>query len=245
MVLIVSLLLSRGALLLQIFHSKKMFFQFFLSAICICTIWISSNWAISKHMVLDACLGYFLVPLLSSFLGWLIFHEKPDAYRIIAIILGIVAVIWLGMQLSRFPWVSLFIVFSFSFYGLVRKKVTVDTLTAMVYETGILFPFALIYWIWLQYHDRNSINMFTAETYILLIGAGIVTALPLFFYATAVKRLTLASIGFLLYITPSLQFLIAVFIFHESIKIPKLIGFIIIWMALIVFSIGVVKKNRQ
>ena len=245
LVLGIALFLKSRATLKQIFHARKLFLLFVLSAFLISIHWFSSTWAIVHDRVVDASLGYFLVPLISVLLGWIILHEKPNAFGLTAIILGILSVIWYLIEIRELPWVSLVIAFSFGFYGLVRKKIHVDSLTALVFETGILLPLGLSYWIWLELHNRSAMTFSDIPTSSLLILSGLVTAVPLFLFASATKRLTLTAVGFMLYIVPSMNFYIAIFVFHEPISITKLIAFAITWLAIFVYSIGVIRDNRK
>ncbi|MCX8472360.1 MAG: EamA family transporter RarD [Sediminibacterium sp.] len=226
-------------------NNIKSFSIFVLSGILICSHWFLFNHAVSNNLVIEASLGYFLTPLISCFLGWLFLKEKPDYFRQIAILLGLIAVFWLVLKLNKIPWLSLLIALSFGFYGFVKKKTTTDSLTALVIESGFLLPFFLIYWIWLGYHHQSAMNFHDMKTFILLIIAGFLTASPLFLYASAFKHLSLTAVGFMLYLTPTIQFLCAVFILKEPLDVSKFIGFAITWVALIVFSIGALQKKKH
>ena len=245
LVLGISLLLKSRSTLKQIFHSRKLFLLFVLTAFLISIHWFSGTWAFTHDRVVDASLGFFLVPLISVFLGWIFLHEKPNAFGFIAIILGVISVIWYLIEIGELPILSLVLALSFGFYGLVRKQIHVDSLTALVFETGILLPFALSYWLWLEIHNRSAMTFSDFHTSSLLILSGLITAIPMILFASATKRLTLTAIGFVLYIVPSMQFFVAIFVFHEPMNITKLIAFAITWLAILVYSIGVLRDNRK
>lgn len=225
--------------------NKKFSLSFVLSGILIASHWLLFNFAISSRAVIDASLGYFLMPLINSLLGWIFFKEKPDNFQRIAILLGILAFAWLVFKLNKIPWLSLSIALTFAFYGLVKKKNSIEPLIALINETTFLMPFCLIYWIWLGYHHQSAMNFYDLKMFFILIFLGLWTVLPLLLFASSTKYLTLTALGFMLYISKSMQFLIAVFILKEPLDTTKLIAFIIIWIALIIFSIGAFKNNKH
>ncbi|MDI9338813.1 MAG: EamA family transporter RarD [Alphaproteobacteria bacterium] len=238
-------IMSHRQILIKAIRSKIVMKRLVISAVLIFCHWLNFNWLVEQHRVVDASLGYFLFPLLSAFLGMVFLKEKQNAFSITAIFLACFAVVWLFFKIDHFPLLSLTLGLSFALYGLARKQVPVDSLTALVIETGMLMPLAFPYWLWLEFHHQSAIVLNDLPTSFLLICAGLLTATPLFCFAAAAKRLTLTTVGFMLYITSSLQFLIAIFYLKEPLSIHKLIAFIIIWCALAIYSFGAFRYNSK
>ena len=237
------LIMSRKKLIIQALRTKNTVFCLIISTILIFSHWLNFNWLVVQHRVIDTSLGYFLFPLLSAFLGIIILKEKQNIFTIIALILACISLIWVFINSGQFPFLSFTLGLSFALYGLVRKQVKVDSLTALFIETGLLMPFAFIYWIWLEFQNKSAFNLNDLPTCLLLICAGLVTATPLIFFAAATKRLTLTSVGFMLYINSTLQFIIAIFYLKEPFDVHKLVAFVIVWCALAIYSFGTFSQH--
>lgn len=209
-----------------------------LSAVLITINWLTFIWAVANEHVLESSFGYFLTPLVSVLLAHLVLGEQLDRYRIIACALAMIGVLWQVISLQLLPWVSLTVAISFGLYGLVRKKADVDSLTGLTIETGILLPFALVYFGWLLWQGESQLLSVDRTTTVLLITSGAVTALPLLLFAAAAKKLSLIAMGFMMYINPSIQFLIGVYLLEEPFSVHQIISFCFIWAALVIFSVG-------
>lgn len=205
-----------------------------------CAVFIALNWgvyiyAVETRHVLQASLGYFLTPLVNVGLGMLVLRETISRLQIVAVALATIAILYQFFLLGLVPWITLVLAFSFGTYGLLRKQVELDGLSGLFVETLLLLPVGLLALGWLgsagQSHFSDSATI-TA----LLISSGIVTAIPLLFFAGAARRLRLATVGFLMYINPTLQFFIALFVFDEAMSGQKLLSFVMIWIALALYS---------
>ncbi len=214
----------------------------FISSLLVSFNWLIYIWSVAQSRVLESSLGYFLTPLVSVFLARVFLKEQLNKSRQIAIILAVIGIIWLIVKLGYLPWISLALAISFGLYGLARKQLEVDTLTGLTIETGILLPFALCFWVYLIVNDNSMFYNSGRNLTLLLMLSGIVTAFPLLLFASAAKKLSLSALGFMMYINPTLQFLIAVFILDETFDKNQLIGFCFIWCALMIFTVGSVKK---
>lgn len=197
--------------------------------------WLMYVWGVNAGFIVETSLGYFINPLLSVLLGVVFLRERLRPMQWIPVIIAAIGVIYLTSVYGRLPWIALTLAFSFGFYGLVKKLAPLGSLYGLTLETGIVFPIALIYLIIVQLngtgaflHDGTTIDLF-------LLGAGIVTTIPLLMFASAAKEIPLSMIGILQYFAPTLQFLIGVFIYKEPFDRSHLIGFGIVWVALIVF----------
>lgn len=211
--------------------------------IAVAAVLIAGNWglyiyAVNNDHVADAALGYFINPLVSVLLGVLVLRERLRLLQWVAVGMAGVAVVILTVALGTPPVVSLALAFSFGLYGLMKKKVTLSPLQSLTAETLVLAPVGVLYLAWLQIQGTNT--MFQGGHgvghVLLLITAGVVTALPLLCFARAAHELSLTTLGMIQYITPVLQMLWAVFVVHEHIEPARWIGFGLIWVAVIIFT---------
>ena len=216
-----------------------------------CAVFIALNWgiyiyAVETRHVLQACLGYFLTPLVNVAMGLLILGERISRLQAAAVGLAAVAILYQLFLLGELPWITLVLAFSFGTYGLMRKKVELDGLSGLFVETLLLLPLGLLTLAWLS---SQGLSHFSDSTYsaLLLASSGAVTAIPLLAFAGAARRLKLSTVGFLMYINPTIQFLIALYIFHEPLSTAKLVSFVMIWGALAIYSWSawVGRSNRE
>lgn len=205
-----------------------------------CAVFIALNWgvyiyAVETRHVLQASLGYFLTPLVNVAMGLLILGERISRLQVIAVALAAVAILYQFVLLGELPWITLVLAFSFGTYGLLRKKVELDGLSGLFVETLLLLPLGLLTLAWLS---SEGLSHFGGTSYstLLLLSSGAVTAIPLLAFAGAARRLKLSTVGFLMYINPTIQFLIALFVFHEPLSTAKLVSFSMIWVALGIYS---------
>lgn len=205
-----------------------------------CAVFIALNWgvyiyAVETRHVLQASLGYFLTPLVNVGLGMLVLRETISRLQVVAVVLATLAILYQLFLLGVVPWISLVLAFSFGTYGLMRKRVELDGLSGLFVETLLLLPVGLLALGWLGSAGQSHFSDSTIVT-LLLISSGIVTAIPLLLFAGAARRLRLATVGFLMYINPTLQFFIALFVFDEPMTGEKLLSFAMIWVALGLYS---------
>ncbi|HET8802852.1 MAG TPA: EamA family transporter RarD [Marinobacter sp.] len=205
-----------------------------------CAVFIAINWgvyiyAVETRHVLQASLGYFLTPLVNVGLGMLVLRETITRLQVLAVALATLAILYQLFLLGVVPWITLVLAFSFGTYGLMRKQVALDGLSGLFVETLLLLPLSLLT---LGVLSAAGASHFGNDlpVALLLISSGIVTAIPLLAFAGAARRLRLATVGFLMYINPTLQFLIALFVFDEPLSGEKLLSFAMIWVALGIYS---------
>ncbi|MBZ0335576.1 EamA family transporter RarD [Marinobacter sp. AL4B] len=205
-----------------------------------CAIFIALNWgiyiyAVETRQVMQASLGYFLTPLVNVAMGLLILGERISRLQVAAVALAAVAIVYQIVLLGVLPWITLALAFSFGTYGLMRKKVDLDGLSGLFVETLLLLPLGLLALAWLSAQELSHLTD-SSRSALLLMSSGIVTAIPLLAFAGAARRLRLSTVGFLMYINPTLQFLIAIYVFQEPLGTEKLISFVMIWVALAIYS---------
>lgn len=211
-----------------------------LGSVLGCALLIALNWglyiyAVESRQVLQASLGYFMTPLVNVALGMLVLRETMHRLQAAAVGLATLAILIQLLLLGELPWISLGLAFSFGTYGLLRKQVPLDGLSGLFVETLLLLPLALLAITWLVQVDMSHF-LGDTRTSLLLIASGVITALPLLAFAGAARRLRLATLGFLMYINPTIQFAIALAVFGEPLSAVELATFGLIWTALALYS---------
>ncbi|MEQ9314609.1 MAG: EamA family transporter RarD [Henriciella sp.] len=225
--------------------TRRRIFYLSISAALIAVNWLVYIWAVSEERVTEASLGYFINPLVSVLLGMVFFSEKLRPAQWIAIAVATIGVAILTWDLGRLPWVALVLCFSFATYGAVRKKITVDGRVGFAIETALLFPIVLIWLVWFQTTPEGSWLGDRPIDAVILPLAGPITAIPLILFAVGAKRLKISTIGMMQYIAPTLQFLLAIFVFREPFGAVTAVAFSFIWAALAVFTIDSVVGDRK
>ncbi len=235
--LLILLLLRRDWKWLQVVRQPRVFFSFVLSALLLSANWLVYIWSVMNHHVIEASLGYFINPLVNIVLGYLILKERMRPLQWAAIGVAALGVAWLTWQAGTVPWIALFLALSFGGYGLLRKTAALGPLEGLSFETIVLFPLAAGYVIWLTVQGQNVfINTASDSTRWLLIMAGPLTAIPLLLFATGARKIPLSILGLLQYLSPTLQFLLGVWLFKEAFTADRLVGFVLIWSALVLFA---------
>jgi chloramphenicol-sensitive protein RarD len=210
---------------------------------------IGGNWfvyiyAVNHNHIVESSLGYYINPLVSILLGMIFLRERPGKIQIIAFLLAFAGVAWLTIHLGRLPWISLVLAFTFAFYALLRKIANLESLPGLFLETLFLSPFALFY---LWFVNQQGTGMFLHHSLLtdaLLILGGPVTALPLFWFGKAATRIPLSTIGFIQYLSPTLQLLIGLFVYNEPFSPLMLVSFGLVWAGLILFTFSLVREYR-
>lgn len=244
MLLIIVVMKRTGALignLKSLFFEKKNFLAVLASSLLISANWLIYIWAVNNNHVVEASLGYYINPLVSVLLGVVVLKEKLNYWQLISFGVALIGVGLLTFQYGHFPWIALSLAFSFGIYGLTKKMGSYDSVLGLAYETMFVAPLALIYIFFAGVKGTEAFGTQNSTVTLLLIGAGVVTAIPLLCFAQGAKRISLTMIGFLQYIAPSIMLLLGVFLYHEEFSKTRLFSFMLIWMALIIFSISKTK----
>jgi len=213
-----------------------------LLTLCVTAVLISSNWfvfvlSVDHGQVLQASLGYFINPLISVLLGVLFLGERLRPLQIASVALAVAGVLILTYHLGSPPWISLVLGITFGLYGLLRKILPVDSLTGLSVETIILFPAASGYLLYLGATGRGAFSSSAVADAVLLPMSGVITVIPLLFFSASARRVRLATVGFMQYLTPTIHFLLAVLAFGESFTRAHLASFACIWVGLALYSI--------
>jgi chloramphenicol-sensitive protein RarD len=198
--------------------------------------WLLYIWAVNNDHVLDTSLGYYINPLVNVLLGFVFLRERLRPLQLVAIGLAALGVINSVVAHGQLPWISLALAVSFGLYGLLRKVASVESLPGLFLETLVLGPFALAYILWLQAHGASALFHQGMRVDLLLMGAGVATAMPLIGFAYGARRLRLTTVGLLQYLAPSIAFLLGVFVYKEPFNISHLTTFALIWSGLAVYT---------
>ncbi|WP_320052517.1 EamA family transporter RarD [uncultured Acetobacteroides sp.] len=220
----------------QAFTSIRSLLTISVAAILISVNWLIYIWAVNNNHIVEASLGYYINPLLTILLGVVVLHERSDVWQIVAIALAFVGVALLTYQFGEVPWVAVSLAVSFALYGLVKKLSKLSPLTGLAAETMMVTPLALGY---LYMQVSGTVNNYSSISYgmsIMILLTGVVTSIPLLLFAQGAKRVSLTTMGFVQYLSPSLSLLIGIFIYKEPFTLAYQISFGLIWVALAIYS---------
>jgi chloramphenicol-sensitive protein RarD len=235
--LCVMLVLWRWGWLRDLVRQPRVLLTFGVSALLLSVNWSVYVWAVQNAHVIDASLGYFILPLVNVAFGYIFLKERPRRVQWLAVALAAAGVIWLAAQAGRLPWIALVLAASFGIYGLLRKLAPLGALEGLTLETLLLSPFAIGLLAWWASHGQGALVQADAQTMGWLLLAGPLTAIPLLLFAAGARRIPMATLGILQYISPSLQMLEGVWLYDEVLAPARAVGFCLIWIALIVYSV--------
>ena len=215
-----------------------------LSALCITVNWFIYIWAVQNERIFEASLGYYINPLMYVFVGVLFFGEKLRSLQLAAVVFAGAGVLVLTISGSTFPWVAITLAVFFTAYGVIRKRVVIGAMPGLFVETALLFPFAMIWMVWLIVAGQASFGTQDMSLALLLLAAGPITVVPLLLFAVAARRLPLTTVGFMQFLAPTLQFLIGIY-YGEELTTAHKICFGLIWIAVVLFSTDAIRSNRN
>ncbi|MDL2357104.1 MAG: EamA family transporter RarD [Pseudomonadota bacterium] len=228
-----------------VLRQPRVIASFVASAVLLSANWLVYIWAVNNGHVIEASLGYFINPLVNIMFGYLLLKERLRAGQWAAIGIAALGVAWLTWQAGTVPWIALILASTFGAYGLMRKTAKLGALEGLSFETMVLFPLALGYVIWLSLHGENSFANSGVQTRALLVAAGPITAIPLLLFASGARKIPLSVLGLLQYISPTIQFLLGVWLFHEAFTAARAVGFALIWSALALYAAEGLWRNRR
>lgn len=208
---------------------------YLIAALLISVNWFTYVWAVNNGFVVETSLGYYINPLFSVLLGVIVFRERLRPIQWIPIALAAVGVLYLTITYGSLPWIALTLAFTFGLYGLVKKTAPLSSLYGLTLETGLLFVVAIGYLVYCEFTGQGAFLHSDAKSNLMMVGAGLVTTVPLLLFASAAQRIPLTTIGVLQYINPTMQFLLGVLVYKEPFTHNRLIGFSMVWAGLILF----------
>lgn len=246
-VVLLSLAIARLRLFPELRHAVRT--PALLRTLAMTTGLIAVNWfvyiyAVGTGQILEGSLGYFINPLVNVVLGVVFLGERLTSWKWASVALAVAGVALMTARVGRVPLIALVLAGSFGLYGLMRKRAPVGALVGLAVETALLVPLGLAYVAWAESTGHASFGTVSRGTDLLLLVSGIVTAVPLLWFAGAARRVRLSTLGFLQYIAPTLQFLLAVFVYGEPIDTVRVVAFAFIWVGLIVFAAGTLRQVR-
>jgi chloramphenicol-sensitive protein RarD len=224
-------------------HQPKLVAGFAASALLLSANWFIYIWAVNNGRVIESSLGYFITPLINVLLGYVLLKERMRVGQWVAVAVAALGVAWLTFHAGSLPWIGLSLAMSFGTYGLLRKTAPLGALEGLSLETLLLFPFAAAYLAWLTSQGQSGFVAAGTHEKLLLLAAGPITAIPLLLFAAGARRIPMTTLGVLQYIAPSLQFILGVWLFHEEFGGERLMGFIAIWAALLLYSLEGLRHN--
>ena len=242
--IITTFLFSKWHIFFDIIKNKKYLIYLFISGLLIFINWAVWIYAIATNKIIDASFGYFMMPILSVMLGYIFFKEKLNKKRIFSIILVIISILYLlVVSYKSLPWVGLIVALSWGFYNLIRKKINIDTDIGLLIESLYILPFALIAFYLIASNGYNDFELSNPPMMLFIFLAGPMTVIPLFLYVRGVELCGLGPTGMIFYITPTLQFLLGYFYYDEAFSLTKLVSFIFIWIAVIIYLKDLYETN--
>tara|TARA_B100001996_G_scaffold8477_1_gene7176 strand:- start:559 stop:1440 length:882 start_codon:yes stop_codon:yes gene_type:complete len=242
--LLTTFFFSKWKIFFSIINDKKKLFVLLISGILIFLNWAVWIYAVSTNRVIDASYGYFIMPIISIFLGFFFFNEKISNKGKLSISIVIISILYLlFIDFKTIPWIGLFVAILWSVYNLVRKKINVNTDIGLLIESLFILPFVVIAFFIITKNNLNDFDISNPPLMFILMLAGPMTVIPLFLYVRGVELSGLGPAGMIFYITPTLQFLLGYFLFDEPINFQKLLSFILIWIAVFIYLKDLYEKN--
>lgn len=246
--LLIGFLLLRQRLgeLLVLIKSPRLLGWLVLTSLLIAGNWLCFIWGVTNNRILETSLGYYINPLISVLFGYSFLGERLTRYQVLAVMIAAAAVAMQVILLGTLPWVAFVLALCFAFYGLIRKRISVDATTGLAVETLLLMPAVSIYFFWLWGNDSHAFRLSDPDTSMLLALAGLITTIPLILFNMAAQKLPLTVLGIMQYLAPSISFLVGVTIYNEPLGVVQMATFAMIWLALAIFTVdGLVLHKRQ
>jgi chloramphenicol-sensitive protein RarD len=243
--LVLTLAQRRGVELAEVLKTPRTLLILIATTLLVSVNWLLYIWAVNAGYMLQASLGYYINPLVNVLLGMVFLKERLRRPQVLAVLLACAAVAFRTVSYGQFPWIALTLAFSFGSYGLIRKVAPVSPLVGLTVETLLLTPIGVAYLIYLERQDIGALFHGDLALDALLIGTGLVTAIPLLFFNLAAQRINLSTVGLMQYIAPSGMFLLAVLVYKESFTTVQLWTFALIWVALAIYSIDSLRTYRR
>ena len=235
---------SKWKIFFEIISNKKKMIWLFFSGLLIFINWSTWIYAVGTEKIIDASFGYFIMPILSIFLGYIFYNEKINKKRGISIILVLISILFLMIvSFNSIPWVGLIVAFSWGFYNLLRKKVNVDTDVGLLIESFFILPFALFSFYLIFQNNLNDFSLTSPYLMLILMLAGPMTVIPLFMYIRGVELCGLGPTAMIFYITPTFQFILGYFYYNEAFSFEKSLSFILIWIAVVIYLKDLYENN--
>jgi chloramphenicol-sensitive protein RarD len=239
------LVLRRGRQLQAIWRDRRVRLLLTVAAVVVSINWATYIWGVNNGRVVETSLGYFINPLVTVLMGVVILHERLRPLQWMAMGIATTAVVVLTLDYGRLPYIALVLAFTFGSYGLCKKTANVGATDSLTYETAVIAPFALAYVAWLGATGGSTFAQHGVGHSLLFMLTGIITAVPLICFGAAATRVSMVSLGLLQYLAPIIQFALGVLWFHEDMPAGRWAGFVLVWVALVIFTVEAVRHRRR
>ncbi|MCW2868155.1 MAG: RarD protein superfamily transporter [Marmoricola sp.] len=243
--LVLTIVLGRTSHLRRIVRTPRTVVLLTIAAIVVAFNWGGFIYGVNAGRVVEVSLGYFINPLVTVLLGVLVLHERLRPLQWAGLALGAVAVVVLTVDYGHPPWIAFLLASSFGTYGLAKKKADVGAVESLTFETVVLFPVAIGWLLFLGATGRGGFTAHGPGHALLLVTTGLVTAIPLICFGAAATRVSMTTIGLLQYLAPTLQFVLGLAVFHETMTPVKWVGFALVWAALVVVTVETLHHHRS
>ncbi len=218
---------------------------FFLAGFLISSNWGIYIWAVNSGFIIQTSIGYYIEPLMVCVFGVIFFHEKLDKYKITAFILALAGVSFMLVSYRQIPFIALGLALTFATYAAIKKKVQVNSLLALLYETMFLVPIVLPIIFYMEFTGQGAFSSATSGQLVLLSLSGAVTALPLMLFAMAANRIDFITLGVTEYLSPSMGLILGIFVYKEPFDLAQFSAFVFIWIGLLIFTAGSIKLGKK
>jgi len=235
LLIITTSIFSKWKIFFNIFKNVKKIILLFVSGFLVMVNWLTWLHAISVNKLVDASFGYYIFPLFSVFFGIVFLKEKYNRNIIFAVLLIFFSILYLILHYKTLPWIGLTVAISFSIYGLIRKKINIESDVALLIETLLLFPFAIIAFLYLVKLNLNVFSFNEIKLSFYLLWAGPMTLIPLYMYTKGLQLVGIGPASMIFFATPTSQFLLGTIVYDEAIDFHKLVGFIFVWIAVFIY----------
>jgi chloramphenicol-sensitive protein RarD len=232
---ITTLYLKKWNFFFNLFKNLKIVFFLFISGILVMINWLTWLYAISIDKLVDASFGYYVFPIFSVFFGVVFLKESYNKNKILAVFLVFISILYLFFQHTSFPWIGLTVAITFSIYGLIRKKINIDSDIALLVETLFLSPIAILAFLYLVELDLNIFSFNKVKLSFYLLFAGPMTLIPLYLYTKGLQLVGIGSASMIFFVAPTAQFLLGTLVYGEVLDIHKLVSFVFVWMAVFIY----------
>ncbi len=240
------LLMRRCTSFVKIVRDRRRVMIFSVAAMLLAGNWLLYIWAVNAGYVIEASLGYFINPLISVVFGVIFMKERLRRGQLGALLLAFLGVLYLTFYYGQFPWIALCLACSFAVYGLLHKKTSTPALEGLGLETLVLFLPATVFLLYLEAGGTGAFGLGGFNQSLLLLGTGLITSLPLLLFGYAAQNISLTHLGLLQYIAPSISLILGIFLYEEPFPLSRMIGFILIWSALLLYIVeSLVLRRRQ
>ena len=232
---VTTLYLKKWNFFFNLFKNLKIVFFLFISGILVMINWLTWLYAISIDKLVDASFGYYVFPIFSVFFGVVFLKESYNKNKILAVFLVFISILYLFFQHTSFPWIGLTVAITFSIYGLIRKKINIDSDIALLVETLFLSPIAILAFLYLVELDLNIFSFNKVKLSFYLLFAGPMTLIPLYLYTKGLQLVGIGSASMIFFVAPTAQFLLGTLVYGEVLDIHKLVSFVFVWMAVFIY----------